>query len=255
MRTGILKFDMRWLWQAMPVAALAACCVATSAGSAVAAHDGFGAGPPAAFGDRSWGDWDTPPGPPPGMPGQDSDRPRGPRGPQDQPPSFGPPWGPRGTWDGAGRTPGAGPLGPPAWQSAGPAFEHRGGPQHRMGPPPLMSGPTWDRPSGPRGPQDRPQRPVMARGPHGPWGWDGAPRGPQAGPPGPPQWRPEGPALEHRRGPRDHMGPPPWAVERDRNEGRNMAGGRGGPEGRQGPPPGAPGRDVDQPRGPWGAPD
>ena len=85
MRIYGLSLDKRWLWRVMPIAALAACVVAASAGRAAAAHDEEGAGPPAVHDNRGPGDVDVPPGPPPGMPGREMDRPRGRRGSQDRP--------------------------------------------------------------------------------------------------------------------------------------------------------------------------
>ncbi|MCU0875941.1 MAG: hypothetical protein MUE50_26735 [Pirellulaceae bacterium] len=62
MRIYRLSLDKRWLWRAMPIAALTACVLAASAGRAVAAQEEEGAGPPAVHDNRGPGDVDVPPG-------------------------------------------------------------------------------------------------------------------------------------------------------------------------------------------------
>ena len=55
MRIYRLSLDKRWLWRAMPIAALTACVLAASAGRAVAAQEEEGAGPPAVHDNRRAG--------------------------------------------------------------------------------------------------------------------------------------------------------------------------------------------------------
>ncbi len=281
----VLDLDKRWLWRAVPIAALAASVLVVSAGRSVA-QDEQRAGPPA-FHEG-------------GGPANEEFRPAPPTPPRqrnmDQP--FGPP-GPEGDWDQVGppQGPQAGPPWMPPRDFEGRAFDRRRGPEDRMGPPPGAPGRELDRPRGPWGPQDQPMMPGASRGPRGPMGWDGSPPGPQAGPPWMPPQSFEGRDFDRRRGPEDRMGPPPGAPGRelDRPQGpwgpqnqpmfpgapRGPRGPMGwdapplgpqagppwmpprcfegqafdrrrGPEDRMGPPPGAPGRELDRPRGPWG---
>ncbi len=179
-----LNFDKRWLWKAVPMAALAASLVGYPAGRSVAQddrggppaihddrrppHEEFRPAPPQAaprhrgmgqpFGVRGPdSDWDRvgpPDGPQRGSSGPEMDRPRGPSGPRDWPPPPDMHRGPRGpmAWNGPQFGPQAGPPGRPPRGFGGPDFDPRRGPEHHMGPPPGAPGGDMDRPRGPRGP-------------------------------------------------------------------------------------------------------